>query len=325
MATDNHPLISVIMPAYNAAPWISTAIESVLQQSWQHFELIVINDGSTDDTAQQVQLFSDTRIRYYEQENKGQSAANNTGIALAKGDYIKFFDADDYMNPIHLEAQWNRIKHAPNSIASCAWGKFYDGNPASAQFIPETVWKDMRPLDWLRAALSQKRDMMGACLWLIPASLLQKAGGWNDQISLNNDFEFSIRLLLQADMVFFTPEAKIHYRSGLKGSLSKKMSRKAVESMWLTTTLGCSYLLKADSSPAMKKICANRYQDWIYQIYPNHKDMVKKMEEKIRELGGSNIAPQGGKVFILLKKILGWKTAKSVQQIFYQLGYLKNG
>ena len=98
----NHTLVSVIMPAYNAAGYISQAIDSMLNQEYTNWELIVIDDGSSDDTANIVKAFDDPRIRYFYQENRGQAAALNRGLDLARGDYLTTLDTDDWYPPTSL-------------------------------------------------------------------------------------------------------------------------------------------------------------------------------------------------------------------------------
>ncbi len=95
-------LISVIVPAYNAGPWIEEAVRSVLAQTHTDLELIVVNDGSTDDTLNKVLSIGDERLRVVDQANAGVSAARNMGLALAKGDFICFMDGDDAMMPDNL-------------------------------------------------------------------------------------------------------------------------------------------------------------------------------------------------------------------------------
>lgn len=315
-------LISIITPCYNAAPFLKEAMDSVLSQTYPHFEWIIVNDGSTDETEAIIHSCKDARIRYYNQENKGQCAASNFGLSKATGDYIKFFDADDVMNAQHLEAQLKRLNGRTDALASCAWGRFYDGNPASAQFIPETVWEDLESLTWIRKALSQQYDMMGAWVWLIPKTVLEKTGGWDASLSLNNDFEFSIRLLLAVKEIFFAADAKMYYRSG-NASLSQRPSEKAFAAAIRSTDMGCAYLLQRDDSPFMKQLCANRYQEWLYRMYPDAPVLQKEVEQKIKQLGGSNRRMDGGKVFQLLSSLFGWKAAKQLQRWLKQRGYRK--
>ncbi len=94
MAKEN-PLISVIIPTYNRANFLGEAIESVLSQTYKNLEVIIIDDGSTDDTRQLIEKYTDKRIIYLYQEHGGTSAARNKGIQEAKGEYIAFLDSDD--------------------------------------------------------------------------------------------------------------------------------------------------------------------------------------------------------------------------------------
>jgi glycosyltransferase involved in cell wall biosynthesis len=99
------PLASVIVIAYNCADYLGHAIESVLGQTWTRLELIVVDDGSTDNTAEVVRRVSDSRVTYVRQMNKGPNAARNEGIRRARGDYIAFLDCDDWWLPSKLEKQ----------------------------------------------------------------------------------------------------------------------------------------------------------------------------------------------------------------------------
>lgn len=110
---NNFPLISIIIPTFNRADWIEAAIESILMQTFQNFELLVIDDGSTDNT-QKIVSRCDEKIKYYFQKNKGPSAARNYGIKKAKGKYICFLDSDDRWVVNKLETQVNLVAADPN-------------------------------------------------------------------------------------------------------------------------------------------------------------------------------------------------------------------
>lgn len=101
----NKPLVSIITPVYNAAPYIAEAIDSVMAQEYTHWELIIINDGSTDDTARVVGQYGDKRIQYNEQPNKGVSAARNLGLQRMSGDLFIFLDADDVLPPESISSR----------------------------------------------------------------------------------------------------------------------------------------------------------------------------------------------------------------------------
>ncbi len=93
------------MPAYNAAAYISVAIQSVLNQTYQNWELLIVNDGSKDDTEAKIQAFEDSRIQYFRQENQGVSAARNLALKQMQGDFFCFLDADDAYPPQSIEAR----------------------------------------------------------------------------------------------------------------------------------------------------------------------------------------------------------------------------
>src|ERR1041385_3866377 len=99
----NSPKVSVIIPTYNHAEYLPEAIQSVLEQTYPDFELLIVNDGSTDHTGEVVQQFTDPRIHYLEQENRGATAARNTGICASSGELIALLDADDLWHPEKLQ------------------------------------------------------------------------------------------------------------------------------------------------------------------------------------------------------------------------------
>lgn len=117
------PLITIITPTYNRARFIGETIESVLCQTCSDWELIIVDDGSTDDTHDVVARYSDERIRYVRQANAGETAARNSGIALARGNLLAFIDSDDVMLPHNLETLAATLAAHPE--AGCAYGWFY--------------------------------------------------------------------------------------------------------------------------------------------------------------------------------------------------------
>jgi len=110
---NNQPKISVIIPTYNKAQYLKEAIESVLNQAYKEIEVIVIDDGSTDDTGEVIKSFDDTRIIYFFQKNKGPAAARNSGLKKAKGRYVAFLDSDDLWLSGKLKRQMDFIEKNP--------------------------------------------------------------------------------------------------------------------------------------------------------------------------------------------------------------------
>jgi glycosyltransferase involved in cell wall biosynthesis len=143
--------ISVIIPAYNHERYIEEAINSVLNQSYPDFEIIIINDGSTDSTEQKILSISDPRIQYVSQKNSGAHAAINRGISLSKGEYISILNSDDVYLPTRLETCLNFLEINTNYsvVMSTVEGIDDYGTPVKKKVTPEVkAW-----LDWYTGAL----------------------------------------------------------------------------------------------------------------------------------------------------------------------------
>lgn len=122
------PLVSVILPVYNGALYLREAVESILLQTYVNFELIIINDGSSDDSEEVIQSFHDHRIRYYQQENQGLSATLNRGIFLSGGDIIARQDQDDISLPARLDRQVKYLEAHPRCAMLGTWAEIWTEN-----------------------------------------------------------------------------------------------------------------------------------------------------------------------------------------------------
>ena len=126
---DSAPRISVIIPTYNRADFIGETIQSVLGQTYADFELIVLDDASTDDTAQVVARFDDERLIYiYQENNVGETAARNAGLTHARGELVSFLDSDDCMLPHNLETLVALLDARPEVSVAYGWCYWIDRN-----------------------------------------------------------------------------------------------------------------------------------------------------------------------------------------------------
>jgi GT2 family glycosyltransferase len=315
------PTVSIVMPAYNAAEYIEDAIHSALAQTYRDLEIVVVDDGSTDNTRHLVSAIGDARIRYIHQANAGQSAAINHGAELATGQYIKILDADDWISPPHIAAQVAALKGDKGCVASCRWGYFINNfqQPVVNHEVTNASYDD--PLKWMIDSLTKDEGMMGGWMWLIPRHLWQKAGGYDTRLSLNNDFHFTINLLLQSSGIRHAADAVYSYRRIAGGSLSGSRSRKAMESAFLTTELGTQLLLRREDSERVRKICADRFQERLFEFYPAFPDLASQAQNRIQSLGGSTLQLQGGRFMKLLRPVIGWKGVRRIQQWVYRCGW----
>lgn len=144
------PYVSIIIPAYNMAPWINETLYSVLQQTFEDWECLIIDDGSTDNTVTEANALADPRIKIFSQTNKGVSAARNCGLELAQGQYIAFLDADDIWAPRALELMCAALDACPECVLAWAdFVRFEDGTgrelplPSTRLWHTGNTWTDM--------------------------------------------------------------------------------------------------------------------------------------------------------------------------------------
>ncbi|RZK60383.1 MAG: glycosyltransferase family 2 protein [Pedobacter sp.] len=311
----SNAMVSICMPAYNAGKYIAEAINSVLSQSYERLELIVVNDGSTDNTAEILHQVRDKRVKIFHQSNKGQSSAANTAFELSSGSLIKFMDADDIISLSFIENQVKCISGRKDAIVSASWGRFYNNDLSTFKLNPETVWKNMESTDWLTESWRYGNSMMQCALWLIPRQILDKSGLWDKDLNLINDFDFFSRVILNSSEVLFEKEAILFYRSGISGSLSDSKSETAIRSAFKSIEKATRSLLSYREDKDTLLACANTWQQFAYTLYPKHKNLLKAVEYKICELGGSDIGFKAGKLGDLFIKIFNWKTFLLIQSI----------
>jgi glycosyltransferase involved in cell wall biosynthesis len=308
------PLVSVLIPCYNAAKYIGETLESVFRQTWQSLEVIVVDDGSKDNSADVVRSFIDPRIKLIQQTNKGSAAARNTCLSQLTGNFVQYLDADDLLAPDKIEVQMNRLANAPQSVASAKWARFYT-SPNEAKFVPELVWRDLDPLNWLVESRSDGLDMMQPGIWLIPTSIVKAAGPWREDLSLDDDAEYFTRVLLATNRVLFCAGARCYYRSGLAGSLSGRKSPAAWASQVRVLELCESYVRAREDSERVRRGFALSWQHVAHACYPYDRRTARYALRRARALHDVAIRPDGGPTFHVISRLLGWRMARMLQVV----------
>lgn len=308
------PLISVLMPAYNAERYLAVALESVLAQTWQPIEVIVVNDGSTDGTAAILEGYRPKGVQVIEQENAGASAARNRAFLNSQGQYVLYLDADDLIGPKHVELLLARLVPDQDFIAMGEWDRFRR-DPQEARFPLRLGYRDSSGVDWLVSDWGGGQPMTQCGTFLIPRRLINRLGGWDERLNLIDDFEFFGRLLSGSEGIKFVHGARLYYRSQIEGSLSGRKSRKAVESQLCSLMLGTAHLLAVRNDAEARLACANLLQQFVYEHYPSYPEMLRRAHARVQELGGAQIAPQGPPRFQTLRCLIGWKLARRIQHL----------
>lgn len=307
------PLVSILIPAYNAGKTIHECVESALRQTWQNVEVVVVEDGSSDETMTVLEGFKADNLHVYQQKNSGASSARNHALKMSKGVYIQYLDADDTIAPDKIEKQIKVLQSHPGSVATGSWGRFHD-KPANAEFRKQPPWRDFeRAADFLRL-LYQDHYMMHPACWLVPRDVADAAGPWDERLSLDDDGEYFARVVLASTGIRFVEEARSYYRSGNPGSLSNLRGEKAWRSQFLSMELSTRYLLDVDDSQETRKAVANRYQRFVYQCWPDMLELVRDAEDRVNELGGADLEPVlGGRVVNCMSRMVGWRLAKRLR------------
>ena len=176
------PLVSILIPAYNAEPWIADTIRCALAQTWPRKEIVVVDDGSADHTLAVARRFEVAGVKVVGQANQGASAARNAALGMCRGDYIQWLDADDLLAPDKIGQQLALLEGGagPRTLLSGAWGSF-GYRVSKAAFVPTALWEDLSPAEWLRRKLGQNLYMMNAS-WLVSRELTAAAGPWDTRL-----------------------------------------------------------------------------------------------------------------------------------------------
>jgi glycosyltransferase involved in cell wall biosynthesis len=306
------PRVSVLIPCFNAERFVGETIESVLGQSWPAIEVIVVDDGSTDASVDVVRGFAGRNVRLIEQRHRGQTAALNTCLEYATGEFVQYLDADDLVDADKIEKQIARLVEHPGSVASAEWGRFRR-DPGETAFSPEAVWRDLDPIDWLALSRADGLGMMFPALWLIPMPIVRAAGPWAEELTLNNDAEYFTRILLAASRVLFCAGARCRYRSGVCGSLSGRKSVAAWTSQFRVLDLCESHVRAREDSARVRRGFALSWQHLAHGCYPYEATLSARALARARALDSVTVRPGGGWAFRLASRVVGWRVARKLQ------------
>jgi len=310
------PLVSILIPAFNAEEWIAETLRSALNQTWSRREIIVVDDGSTDQTLTIARQFEASGVIVVHQSSRGAAAARNHCYSLSHGEYIQWLDADDLLAPDKIERQMALALQCRDkrTLLSSAWGSFMH-RYYRAQFIPTALWRDLSPVDWLYRKLNDNLYMQTAS-WLVSRELAEAAGPWDTRLLSDDDGEYFCRVLAASTNVRFVSESKAYYRSpGLAfRSLSYVgQSGRKIDAHWLSMQLHVAYLRSLEDSERVRVACLNYLQTSLMMFYPDKSTILAQVDELARDLGGKPRTPGLSWKYSWMKTMFGWAAAKRAQ------------
>ncbi|WP_407484487.1 glycosyltransferase family 2 protein [Elizabethkingia miricola] len=204
---ENNPLISVIVPCYNQAEYLDECLQSILDQTYQHWECIIVNDGSPDNTEEIALKWvdKDVRFRYVKKENGGPSSARNTGLKEAKGIWVQFLDGDDLIEAQKFEKSSSLFSAGIDIIISGyryfenSEGTFIKRIVGRDDFIPEVYITKDDKIDLKKVFRIKNPFVISAPLYRV--IIFKMIGGFNEELYALEDWEFNFRCALN-DFVF---------------------------------------------------------------------------------------------------------------------------
>lgn len=219
------PFFSVVIPLYNKENYIENTLRSVLAQTYTDFEIIVINDGSTDKSLERLLEIKDERIILFNRKNQGASVARNIGVEEARGEYIAFLDADDYWYPEHLETLRQLVLKFPEAGLYCSDYEIYRGNNliVSADFSLDLQKKQQILPDYFLGSLADSILIMGN--FVISKNDFYKIGIFDVKLRTGQDIDFFIRAALKKKIAF-VPKTTQRYHKQSENNLSQSHHNK---------------------------------------------------------------------------------------------------
>lgn len=217
--------VSVIVPIYNVEKYIKRTVDSLINQSFKDIEIVLINDGSTDNSVDIINSYCDDRIKIYSQSNQGGSVARNLGIEKSTSDFLMFLDADDYYYPDCIEKAYNKIIN--DNVDICIYGSKFvddDGNNIKSVVPKSGIIDDLR---------NNKSILLNIenCTWdKIYKSEIIKKNGIKYPVGLYyQDFGFTFSLLRYVNSISFIEDELIEYTVGRSGNVTNDISNKVFD------------------------------------------------------------------------------------------------
>lgn len=306
------PLVSVIIPAHNAARWIRDSVSSALNQIWRTVEVIVVDDGSTDDTAAILDSFTDDRLEVIRQIQSGASAARNAGMRVAGGELIQFLDADDELSADKIELQIDALRRSPpGSIASCAW--VHLGPDGTRDPLERSAWTVTDPIDWLVDSLLGGGMMQPAC-WLTPKDVIDRAGPWNEALTLHDDGDFFARVLAQAATNVFVAGPRVLYREH-DASLSRHRDTRSAESAFAVCRSRHAVISSRRNDDKARSAIATQYAQFVYEFSLSSPQLAADAMSIIESLGARPAPITGGAAFRFCSQVAGFPAAMRLRSM----------
>jgi len=329
----NNPLVSIIIPVYNAEKYIAETLRSALAQTWKNKEIIIVNDGSTDRSREVISGFRSDEIILIDQPNQGASAAKQAGFERSRGEYIQYLDADDLLSPNKIEAQLRQLAERPGYLSICGTVHFNDGDDPEKLPVAHEWYErgSDDPADFLIKLYGGSHigpefgGMIQPNAFLTPRNLIERSGPWDISISpcADEDGEYFCRVMLASKGIIYAREAVNYYRKFTNGkSLSARKDRRSETNLLRSTDLKAGHLLSHTNDPDAKLALSRLYYENAFNCYPIYIDIALEAEKKAKILApGFDYKPYKKGLPQILSSLAGWKPVRYIQYFKNKLSY----
>lgn len=285
---------SVVIPLYNKERSVGHTLESVLSQTYADFEVLVVDDGSSDGSAEVVRQFTDPRIRLIQKTNGGVSSARNRGIEEARSEYIAFLDADDLWEPFYLEEQERMIRDFPEAnMWSLAWGYLQNGQKIHLKHQPQQ-YRGYIDNYWTQA---KGTNIFFVCVCVCRRSALLKIGGYDERMAYGEDLDVSYRMLLHGRAAFNSTICGMYY---VLDAENRAMNKTIPLEKYLPYYIE-KYTPERAANPDFRRFIDKTIISLLepYLFVPDEKENVKK----IVQIVGVNMLSRRYKIYVCVKKL----------------------
>lgn len=303
---EEYKKVSVIIPAFNSSKTIDRTIDSVLIQDYPNIEIIVINDGSTDNTESILKKYGNV-IKYYNQQNFGVSIARNLGFEKSTGEYIQYLDADDLLARDKLIIQVNALQNKNADVAYGDWIKFIELNSNIVEL--ETISRKLikRPIIEL---ITDFWVPLSALLY--SRKIVNKIGGWNTYLPIIQDARFALDAAIHNASFIYTPGVMGYYRVNESNSLSTSSrfkfindcfeNAKQVDKIWRK-----DYLFDSEKKNAIINVvrfCINEFSNLDHNKFNEAVNFILDIDKKY--------IPNNSKTLRIMSQIFGYRMAEKI-------------
>jgi glycosyltransferase involved in cell wall biosynthesis len=297
-APSKAPQVTVVVPCYNAEPWLRDALHSVRSQRGVRVETIVVNDGSTDGSAGILDELA-TSIRRIDIENSGPSAARNLGLQAATADKVLFVDADDYIEGAYLSAL---VKASESSGAQLTFGVHHVEKGSGERTGPYPMPMEHDAVALLKCLLAGDFPQTGCVLW--DTHFLRSIGGWREDLRIGEDIELLIRALVQRPTVAHSAAGHlVHRNHGGPDRLTHNVTASDREKQYAFSGDLLSHLGRLEDPEVLRLFGLQQY--WLAKVSyaAGYEDLARRALQRARALGFYGHA--GNRIDVLVGRLLG--------------------